>query len=69
MAFISLMVVWAVLGMAVFGAFCLILAIAMFALNRKRQRRWMKIVGIISTVLAVINLGVVGIFAWMVWMP
>ena len=64
MAFISMLLVLAWLGMLVFGAFCLVLSIVLALVNRKKHRRWVKIIAIISGILSAVNLAV-GIGVWL----
>ena len=64
MAFVSMLLVLAWLGMLCFGGFCLVLCIVLALVNRKKHRRWMKIIAIISGILAAVNLAA-GIGVWL----
>lgn len=65
MAFISLLILYALFAMFLFGAFCALACLALGLIYRRKRKRWMKLATILAAAFAAVNLAIpAAFFVW-----
>lgn len=65
MAFISLLILYALFAMFLFGVLCALAGLALGLIYRRKRKRWMKLVAILAAAFAAVNLAIpAAFFVW-----